>query len=779
MGPLQGLRILDIADESAVFAGRLLADLGAEVIRVEPSQGDRVRQLSPFLSDQAGVERGLHHLFHNAGKKSVVLDRKTPEGMAQWNQLVASADALIETEALDHSALIELNPQLIHATISPFGLDGPWSKRKGNDLIASASSGLAWVSGAPRDPPTQAGADQSYKMAGLVAAAGLLIALHGRKRSSQSGGTHLDISVQESTAITVCQTANPAIYRWTGEITNRPGVAAVHRTKDGKYVTMFAPPEKADDFLVWAKEEGFEVPAKEDIEKRIKGIPWSHTLNRSLASKYERDELLEKAWAHNIPGLPVQTFDDMDACEHFIETKQFKDVKHEGLGETLSYPRSPVDGISQASIGQAPLHGEHTEEVLSALDKLEQTKNRSPLNMAMALQGIRVVDFTWVIAGPMGTRILSHFGAEVIRVESGSRAIRENFPDGHKDQNFGAFRNLLNSGKRSLTVDPRTPRGRELLLKLIETADVVTNNYRPGVMEEMGFDFETLKKAKPNIISLHMPGCGLVGPWRDKGSFGTMVTAAAGLNHISGFPGRGPRGMGIPYPDFSSPYILAILVMAALREREQSGQPSQIDLNQLSATVGLLGVEWLHYKSTGKVPPPRANRDLNWSPHGIYRSQGEDEWLALAVETDEQWSALCEILGRGELSKEARFIGVQNRKENEDEIDEIISLWSKNQDKWEAAVLIQSKGIPAAAVENIADSMDKDPQLKRHFEVVSHASAPEVEIPIAGEPIQVAGLRRKMGRVPLYGQDTDYVLKDILGCSESEIAEYRENKIVL
>ena len=290
------------------------------------------------------------------------------------------------------------------------------------------------------------------------------------------------------------------------------------------------------------------------------------------------------------------------------------------------------------------------------------------MNPLGALSGIRVVDFCWVLAGPLGTRILANFGAEVIRVESRARpdGVRQAVgPDGAPNPNLGNLFNDVNTGKRSLTVDLRSERGRELVRRLIATSDVVTNNYRPGALERMGFGYEELRALKPDIILLNMPGTHRLGPWRPRSTMGNIVMAASGFNQLTGFPGRRPRGLGVAYPDFTSPYLMATTILAALRERDRSGSGQELDLSQLSGMIALLGVEWMHYRATSVQPPRRANRDPNYCPHAPYPTRGEDEWCAIAVETDSQWAALCALMGQPQLAETPRFASHEARKAHE------------------------------------------------------------------------------------------------------------------
>jgi crotonobetainyl-CoA:carnitine CoA-transferase CaiB-like acyl-CoA transferase len=390
------------------------------------------------------------------------------------------------------------------------------------------------------------------------------------------------------------------------------------------------------------------------------------------------------------------------------------------------------------------------------------------------LRGIRVVDFSWVLAGPLGTRLLANFGAEVIRIEATRNTIGDFRPQGVRNPSVGAFRNLVDVGKRSLAVDPRNGAGREVVRRLIGISDVVAENFRPGVLDRMGFDYEGLRALNPSIVVVHLPGCAPDGPWRERGTFGNMILGASGLSSISRFPDRAPRGPGVAYADFTSPYLLASAVIAALRERERTGVGQEIWLDQLSATVSLLGVEWMQYTSTGEPLPARGNRDLNYCPHGVYPTRGEDEWCALAVDGDREWRALCELIGAPGLASDARFATHAERKTNEDAIDEVVSGWTGLHDRWELADRLQARGIAAAAVANLRDMLEVDPHLRHHYQRLRQPSDPDVEIVTVGEAIRPGGMDLRLERAPEPGEHNDYVLRDLLDLSQEEIDDLAE-----
>lgn len=798
---LDGVRVLDVGDESAALATRILADLGADVLLIEPPGGSRVRRLAPHLADLPGrepvpaTERSLVHQYYSAGKRSAVLDKTEPRDAERVRALAESADVLVETErpgrmaelGLDAAALHARNPGLVYASLTPFGQRGEWRERRATDLVAGAAGGLVWVSGEPGAPPVHGAANPSFSLGSMALATGVMLALAARERDPEGRGTHLDVSLQEATAMAVMQTSNASHYVWHERVPGRPGLSSALRCRDGTFVSFVTRPDRFDLFMKWANEVGVanELTADDWPHARI-GAPREgnpvHAVVRELAATLTREEFLRGAFAADQIALPVCDFPYMEQHEHFRTNSQFLELEHDVLGRTLGFVRSPVDAMARdIPLRRAPLLGEHTNQVLAELalaGGMQRTSvpasAGSPTSEStlQALAGVRVIDLCWVLAGPIGTRILANFGADVIRVESERRpdGIRLHpGPDGETHFDVGALYNGANTGKLSVTLDLGQERGRELLRRLVAQADVVTSNYRPGALERMGLAYEDLVKVKPDIIVLPMPGTHSRGPWRSRSTFGNTVMSGSGFNWLTGFTDQPPRGIGIAYPDFFCPYLLATTVMAALRERARSGRGQHLDLSQLSATVSLLGVEWMLYRETGEQPPRSANRSPNHCPHGVYPALGRDEWCAIAVEDDAQWGRLCQAIGRPELVRDPRFASLAARKANEDDVDEIVSAWTRERDRWEASETLQRVGIAAAAVERLDDMLERDPQLPSHYQYVSQPSVPGIEIPIDREVIRFAGIEHELVRAPMLGEHTERVLRELAGLSDDEI----------
>ena len=403
------------------------------------------------------------------------------------------------------------------------------------------------------------------------------------------------------------------------------------------------------------------------------------------------------------------------------------------------------------------------------------------MNTHAPLKGIRVADFCWVLAGPFGTRVLANFGAEVIKIESNAhRGLRRRGrrPDGTPGPSVDPLFNDANTGKLSVTLNLRSEEGREIAKELIAKSDVVTNNFRAGAMDRMGLGYNVLKEINPGVVLLHLPGCGHVGPWSNVRTLGNMVMAASGINWVTGFDGRPPSGMGVAYPDFTSPYIMVTTILAALLERDRTGEGQELNLSQLSSTISLVGAEWMQYASNGRPPPRRANRDPNHCPHGVYPAHGDDQWCAIAVRDDDEWAALCGTMGRPELAGEARFADMEARKAHEDAVDAVVSEWTRGQDKWALAEMLQGKGISAAAVEDLQDTLLLDPHMQEHYEHLQQPSDPDVDIVIDRDPIRFEGNDSPVPRAPMMGEHNDYVFGDLLELPQVEIERLTEKGVI-
>jgi len=394
--------------------------------------------------------------------------------------------------------------------------------------------------------------------------------------------------------------------------------------------------------------------------------------------------------------------------------------------------------------------------------------------MEKALQGLRVIDFTWVLAGPFATRILAEYGAEVIKVQS-------EVTMGATQHNLSGYFNTWNRNKLGIALSLSQPQGIEVAKRLIQISDVVVENFSPRVMENWGLDYPTLRKIKPDLIMLSLSGMGQTGPRRDYIAFGATIQALSGLTYLTTFPGRPPLGLGYSYADHIAGSMGALAILQALEYRQKTGEGQYIDLAELEAMSTLLGTAILDYGVNHRVASPLGNRPAHRiaAPHGAYRCKGEDRWCAIAVFTKEEWQAFCQVLGYPSWTREKRFATPLDRWQNIDQLDPLVEEWTKERSAEEVMTLLQEVGIAAGVVQDAAD-LWQDPQLKaRGFFV-------ELDHPVLGRtfsdgsPIKLSDTPAHFQQAaPLLGQHNEYVYRHLLGMSREEIERYTKGGILI
>jgi benzylsuccinate CoA-transferase BbsF subunit len=378
-----------------------------------------------------------------------------------------------------------------------------------------------------------------------------------------------------------------------------------------------------------------------------------------------------------------------------------------------------------------------------------------------------------MIAGPLATRVLANFGAEVVKIESASRidVIRAQGPrpEGNVSTNAAGVFVDCNTSKLSVSLDLNTPRGLEIAKSIVSVSDIVTNNFRGDRMGRWGMAYEDLVKLKPDIIMLSMPMMGSSGPQQHYGGNGINIIASAGISGITGFPEHAPVGTGSLYPDFSgNPYHASLALLAALRYRSRTGKGQFIDLAQYESTISLLGTSVLQYTTLDKVPLRPGNRSDWAAPHGVFRCAGDDRWCAIAVEREDEWHGLSRAMGDPEWTKESRFQTLAGRKEHEDEMDRLIEEWTADREAQDVMTLLQGQGVSAGVVQNSRDLVENDASYReRHIRILDN---PGVGTMTAhGETISISGVEPRVKLSPVLGEHNEYVLKDLLGMDEADI----------
>ena len=391
----------------------------------------------------------------------------------------------------------------------------------------------------------------------------------------------------------------------------------------------------------------------------------------------------------------------------------------------------------------------------------------------LALKGIRVLDFTWIHAGPSATRILSDQGAQVIKVESDQALSVVGGPASSTARGLGQRHNW-NAGKLSISLNMKTGAGKELARRLVAVSDVVAENFSGRVMPSWGLDFESIRKIRPDIIMLSMSGFGRTGPWKDRVTYGQTLQAWSGFTDLTGFHESRPSGPASAYSDAVAGMAGAQAVLLALLHRARTGQGQWIDISQMEALSSLLGPLVLELSANNAQVQRTGNRlpHGGGAPHGAYRCQGEDRWLAITVFTDDEWSAFAGAIGSPEWASDQRFASAESRLRHADELDKMVESWTAQQSAEAAMHLLQAAGVAAGVVQTGEDLAENDPHLKERelFQKVPDAAG--VPRTIERAPYKLSRTPGKVTRgAPEFGANQTFILSEVLGVDDEELAE--------
>lgn len=773
------LRVLDAAGPAAAFAGRVLVGLGADVLRLEPPGGDPLRQAAPA---------GLPHLHLNAGKAAMLVD-PAEDGQAFFD-LLARADVLIDTGEfagmrLEPEELRGHNPALVQVTVVPFGRGGPRESWRATDLVACAAGGMASLSGYPDGPPLAPPREQAYHLGGMNAAVGALLGLRARRHTGR--GQHIEVALQECVAAALEYGA--LLYLHAGRVHHRDGDRYPHvphrifRCRDGYVAGGYGgSPRMWHDLLAWMAEHdaigtlGDERWQDETVRFRERDLVFAEV--EAFTRRFGKDEFFHEAQRRQLPWASVDEADELLANPQLEARGAFVQVD------------TPAGVVRDVGFGFPFPHGERPDR-LAAPDQPTVSPPPSwrapraapspsaPANRGGgALAGTRILDLTWVLAGPYATMILADHGADVIKVESRHRPDPTRFspvmhlsPHDVDDPDTGGYFNNFNRNKRSITINLKHPQGLRLLRELVRHCDVLVENFSAGTLARWGLDGTTIRRLNPELIVVSMAGMGQSGPWRDYVSYADALTALSTLTAQTAEDGRRPAGITFGLADIIAAMHGACAVVAALEYRDQTGEGQHIDLAQLEAVVAHTGTTVLEVDSD-IGPRPGGNRHPGMAPHGVWPCRGEDRWCAITVETDRQWLSLCGVLGLEDLGSDSELADLAGRKKQEDLIGRRLSAKTRSWDSDDLASALQKAGVPAATVADGRHLVERDPQLRpRGFYVtLDHPKAGKVVhegVPICLSATPAGVLRP----APCLGEHTAEVLLDLLGVGD---AEYRE-----
>jgi crotonobetainyl-CoA:carnitine CoA-transferase CaiB-like acyl-CoA transferase len=786
---LKGFRALDLTGLSGQLCGRMLGDLGMEVIKIEPPGGDPVRNLPPFVSSADGKKLSTTFAHLNAGKASKVLELEKETDRETFRKLVASADVVLESFQpgyldsinLGYRDLSKIHPGIVMASITCFGQDGPKQNWAYNDLVALAQSGFLYIAGDPSMPPVRPPETQGYYFASVFAAAGVLAALYRRERTGQ--GDRVDASMQESLA-----TQEHIIRLWANEkqIAKRAGSqhgsvapAKIFQCRDG-FVYLYVTRQHWKLFLtVWKNHDPkFDAPEwLNNVYRRAHADELNPPLEEFL-KQFTMAEITELLQEKGIPCVPVNTPMGFANDEHVQGRGFMAPVEHAGFGKTRQ-PAMPfvIDG-ERVPIGSVPVldswQGSTEPHAASGSTAASGGTGNGPLD------GMRIVSFDHVLAGPYGTTILAELGADVIKVESSKGGMDPfRFFGTGEDPNVSPRFLEFNRNKRSFTVNLKHPKGQPVLHDLIAKADAVLDNYSVDVVGRIGLGYDQLCKVKPDIVNLRMPGLGTTGPKRHFSTVGVNITAFTGLTYLWNHAGvtNPPIGSQTVFPDYVSGVLCAIIIISGVLYRDRQKKGAFIDLAQSEATAFMIGPSLMEAVASGKDPQPIGNASPAAVPHDCYPCKGEDRWCVIAAETEAQWRALAEILG-SDVSGNARFQTLEGRLKHREELNKILSGWTKPQDAFDVMNRLQQVGVPAGVVQTGEDLIN-DPQLKARGFIVEVDNPRLGKVILPNFPLRFA--RAKLTRrweFPVLGKDTETVLRDVVGYNAETIAAHKQDGVL-
>jgi len=811
-GALQGHRVLDLTGPSAAYCAKLLADLGAEVIRIEPPVASP--DASPDASPHAVPEApSLASLYLNSGKRSLRLDLERESDRDRFRRLAATADLVVESFTpghleqwgLGHADLSARHPELVWTSITGFGRTGPQRGLRSNDLVASALGGAMIAIGDPEDPPVRMAAHQADVVTATLAAASSLVALHHRLRSGR--GQLVDVSSLESIA-SITHIAGVGKWLEDGVIPERVGTGLVasvpsgaYPCRDGMIYLMVNRPAHWDALARWIHER---TGQEEVLQETFRGpssnrLPYREFLDlfiTELTSQLGVEEAYHEGQRRRIAFTPVQTAAGLASDPHLAARGFFESLEL-APGQRLRWPGAPYrPSKTPCRIRRRPAWS--PEEETAAADARVDATTANPTEThrgsgpgrggsgpaaaaqesaaAAALAGLRVVELGTGLAGPWIGRIMAWCGAEVIKVESRAHPdvprlyVSPREPERGIQPECSPWFTDWNAGKRFVALDLAKEEGAELCRRLIDRSDLVVANYGVGVLERLGLGHARLAERNPQLILLSSTGYGETGPCARFATWGPNIEALSGLSRFSGFPHRECTTTHFAYPDPLCALHGLVAVLAALLYRDRGGSGQQIDLSQLETTIAAIGECLVESFATGEEPPRLGNREPDRAPWGCFPCAGERRWVVITVEDDTEWARFVEILGRPDWARAARFATVHGRLEHVDELEARIADWTRTLEDYDVMDRCQRAGIAAGVVQNSEDLYRRDPQLaaRGFFETIPHFKKGEVVA--SGIPL---GLQGTPGRTThtgsSVGHDNDFVLREVLGLSAAEI----------
>lgn len=787
--PLTGLRVVDLSTWIAgAYCTKLLADGGADVIKVEPPAGDPLRRWSASGAAIPADADGALFNFLAASKQSVVVDPDDEGDRDSLQALIASADALVWSHGsvvADHPSfapqeVVRANPGLTVTSMTPFGLEGPWSDKPATEFTLQAWSGgiVGLARGTPDRAPMFVGGQIGEWLTGLFAAIGTTAS----RRRQSTFSELVDVSMLE--VLATCLTYYPTTFNdqlgrpmRRKRFTPTPGVGAA---SDGMVGMGLGTGQQWLDFCAMVGHPEW----TEDSSLYLDRTKLTPTIDEWI-SKRTVDEVLDLAAAFRIPNAPIVNGANARSFDHFEARDTFVPNPRDGV----TNPRPPFRSapFRLRPPEPAPRLGEHTAAFGNGPPPSTPTRPDVATPSA-PFSGLRVLDMTAFWAGPLTGHLLALMGAEVIHLESPNR------PDGVRlvggvpqtEEQYwerGPIFSALNTNKKSLTIDFSEPRGAELLRRFVATCDVVIENYTPRVLDQMGLSYESLKEARSDLIMVRMPGFGLDGPWRDLAAFAFVIEDASGLTWLTGYPDRlplEPYCVGDPNAGLHALFGLQL----ALEHRERTGEGGLVEAAMVDAALNVTAEQVIEHSAYGSLLERDGNRGPCAAPQNLYQAAApdddgrDDSWVAIAVANDDQWVSLKRALADPDWAADSALASAAGREQQHDLIDAHLQEWCRARSADGIVEALWDEGVPVGKVMQ----PHRQPNLEQ---IASRGFFEEIDHPVIGNSrystipmkFSLGAERRHIRHAPLLGEHNADLLGE-LGLGPSEIAALEADGII-
>lgn len=784
--PLEGLRVVDLTVVNGELCPRLLGDLGAEVVKVEPPSGSPARAWAP-------VRKGVSMSFavNNAGKLGVALDLTDAEDFGRFHTLLDHADVLVTSDPvivgdITVETVAKAHPHLVVAALTPYGMTGPWSGRVVTDSVLSATGGMTFKAGVLDREPIPAPGQFSNDVACSVATWAVLCALFQRERTG--AGQLVDVSLNES----LSQTADWSLPNYTARVAAgvtgpefRMGSGPVYpifKCRDGYVRLIVLSPMQWREMRAWLGEPDYLQDEEYDTFPGRFAIAEAvlNPLYEELFADLSVEEVSARAQERGIVCTPVYDAERALHNEHFDSRGTFQQMEvAPGVRASLPSGYFELDGHRMGPTTPAPLVGEHNEQVFAHLG--EKRKGIATPAPSLPLEGLRVMDFGQGAVGVEAGRLFGEYGADVIKIETRTHYDFIRVVTGSE---MGPSFASSSRSKRALGVNAKFPEGRQLLLDLAQKSDVVIENVTTGAMDALGIGYRDLSAANPGIAMVASQLMGSRGAWAHWRGYGPSTQAPGGISWLWSYEGdEAPAGTASIFPDHFVGRLSACAALATLIGRERGTVAGGLmEIAQCEAVVGsiadLLAAESVE---PGSIHPMGAHSEQS-APGSMYRCAPEDDngemWVAIACRDDADWHALCSVMGRDDLAADRRYDTFAKRTAAAAELDAVIGEWCATRNRFEVADVCQAAGVPAGPMLTSPDLLVNPHFIERRFLVP--IEQPGVgEFVFEGPGFHATGMSYPVEEpAPWLGEHSVEICRDLLGRDDATIEEYIAKGIV-